>query len=64
MQPSMRTIAAGFIAVLVAGACAAQSDALLAPLPIRDQFLLNNGFFFFVPQRQVCDKAVVRGLYS
>lgn len=25
-------------------------DALLAPLPIRDQFLLNNGFFFFEPE--------------
>lgn len=25
-------------------------DALLAPLPIRDQFLLSQGFFFFVPQ--------------
>ncbi|HMC22428.1 MAG TPA: DUF3187 family protein [Thermoanaerobaculia bacterium] len=47
----MRTIAAVFIAVSVAGACAAQSDALLAPLPIRDQFLLNNSFFFFVPEQ-------------
>jgi len=26
------------------------ADALLAPLPIRDQFLLNNGFFFFQPE--------------
>ena len=25
-------------------------DALLAPLPIRDQFLLSNGFFFFAPE--------------
>ena len=47
----MRTIAAVFIAVLVAGASAAQTDALLAPLPIRDQFLLNNGFFFFIPEQ-------------
>ena len=27
------------------------SDALRAPLPIRDQFLLSNGFFFFEPER-------------
>ena len=26
-------------------------DDLRAPLPIRDQFLLSNGFFFFEPQR-------------
>lgn len=26
-------------------------DALLAPLPIRDQFLLNSGFLFFTPER-------------
>lgn len=25
-------------------------DSLLAPLPIRDQFLLSNGFFFFSPE--------------
>ncbi|HEY8130308.1 MAG TPA: DUF3187 family protein [Thermoanaerobaculia bacterium] len=58
----MRTIAALFIAVLAAGACAAQSDALLAPLPVRDQFLLNNSFFFFVPEQAAvlpCDRTVV-----
>jgi hypothetical protein len=26
-------------------------DALLAPLPIRDQFLLNNGFYFVEPEQ-------------
>ena len=25
-------------------------DALLSPLPVRDQYLLNNGFFFFEPE--------------
>lgn len=27
-----------------------ERDVLLQPLPIRDQFLLNNGFFFFEPE--------------
>ena len=27
-----------------------ERDLLLQPLPIRDQFLLNNGFFFFEPE--------------
>ena len=31
------------------------AQELLAPLPIRDQFLLNNGFFFFAPE----DAAVI-----
>jgi hypothetical protein len=26
------------------------ADALLSPLPVRDQYLLNNGFFFFEPE--------------
>src|SRR5260370_6516294 len=26
------------------------SDLLTRPLPIRDQFLLDNGFYFFVPE--------------
>lgn len=26
------------------------ADALLGPLPVRDQYLLNNGFFFFEPE--------------
>ncbi|HEY6843346.1 MAG TPA: DUF3187 family protein, partial [Thermoanaerobaculia bacterium] len=38
------------IALLLALAAAANAQDLLAPLPIRDQFLLNNGFFFFEPQ--------------
>src|SRR2546430_8483212 len=25
-------------------------ESLLAPLPVRDQFLLGNGFFFFEPE--------------
>lgn len=31
-------------------ALAQENDALLAPLPVRDQYLLNNGFFFFEPE--------------
>src|ERR1700757_2538837 len=27
-----------------------EREALLAPLPVRDQFLLSNGFFFFTPE--------------
>ncbi len=27
------------------------ADAVLGPLPVRDQYLLNNGFFFFEPER-------------
>jgi hypothetical protein len=27
-----------------------QADALLGPLPVRDLYLLNNGFFFFEPE--------------
>lgn len=26
------------------------ADAVLGPLPVRDQYLLNNGFFFFEPE--------------
>jgi len=40
--------------LLVSGVARSQEvesrDGLLDPLPIRDQFLLNNGFFFFEPQ--------------
>ena len=28
----------------------AERDALLDPIPVRDQFLLSNGFFFFEPE--------------
>jgi hypothetical protein len=42
------------LAVVGSGQLLAQDgvsrDALLAPLPIRDQFLLSNGFFFFEPE--------------
>jgi hypothetical protein len=31
-------------------ALAQERDALLGPLPVRDQYLLNNGFFFFEPE--------------
>ena len=31
-------------------AFAQETDALLSPLPVRDQYLLNNGFFFFEPE--------------
>jgi hypothetical protein len=41
------------LALLVCGSLRAQGngDDLRAPLPIRDQFLLSNGFFFFEPER-------------
>jgi hypothetical protein len=50
MSPSLlrrAAVAAALFAALAAGA-RAQSE-LLDPLPVRDQFLLNNGFFFFEP---------------
>src|SRR5712691_8280358 len=46
-----RVLFAAAVAIAVASEVIAQSDGLLAPLPIRDQFLLNNGFFFFVPEQ-------------
>jgi hypothetical protein len=41
------------VLLLVCGSLRAQEngDDLRAPLPIRDQFLLSNGFFFFEPER-------------
>lgn len=41
------------VLLLVCGSVRAQGngDDLRAPLPIRDQFLLSNGFFFFEPER-------------
>jgi uncharacterized protein DUF3187 len=50
MQRFASTVA---IALLACGSLRAQGngDALRAPLPIRDQFLLSNGFFFFEPER-------------
>src|SRR5438105_1431905 len=50
IHPSeMRSI---ILAMLIAVPALAQSasDDLLAPLPIRDAFLLSNGFFFFTPE--------------
>ena len=46
-------MAAVFIAAMTRLLCAQSNgaDALLGPLPIRDQFLLNNGFFFFIPEQ-------------
>jgi hypothetical protein len=38
-------------ALFLAVAAAANGQDLLAPLPIRDQFLLSNGFFFFEPEQ-------------
>jgi hypothetical protein len=38
-------------ALLIALPAFAQvNESLLAPLPVRDQYLLNNGFFFFEPE--------------
>jgi hypothetical protein len=41
-----------FAAMAVTGGAqeVADRDLLTRPLPIRDQFLLNNGFYFFVPE--------------
>jgi len=54
-DPAMRgsrIINAVFVMALSSSAFAQlDHDALLAPLPIRDQFLLNNGFFFFEPEQ-------------
>jgi hypothetical protein len=38
------------LALLLGFSAAAHAQDLLAPLPIRDQFLLSNGFFFFEPE--------------
>ena len=44
-----RAVAVAAFCAVVAPAVRAQ-NALLDPLPVRDQFLLNNGFFFFEPE--------------
>ena len=48
-----RWIALAAIVVLASTVSAQEYDlreTLLSPLPVRDQFLLSNGFFFFTPQ--------------
>jgi hypothetical protein len=55
MTNSLRTaIAAVSLIVIVALPTFAQehdvADAVLGPLPVRDLYLLNNGFFFFEPE--------------
>jgi hypothetical protein len=53
MSRSFRFAFAFLLGTLFAGAAAAQEeirDALLDPLPIRDQFLLGNGFYSFEPE--------------
>src|SRR6266487_1919927 len=48
----MQRLASTFAVLLLAcGSLRAQESELRAPLPIRDQFLLSNGFFFFTPER-------------
>jgi hypothetical protein len=51
----MHRLIAVAVSVMIASLAVAQPadvrDALLSPLPIRDQFLLSNGFFFFTPER-------------
>jgi hypothetical protein len=48
------TVLAFSVAIALALPAAAQehdlADALLGPLPVRDQYLLNNGYFFFEPE--------------
>ena len=50
----LTAIAVLSVTALLALPAAAQqrdlADALLGPLPVRDQYLLNNGFFFFEPE--------------
>ena len=49
----IRHLAALLIVALALSAAAQErdpADALLGPLPVRDQYLLNNGFFFFEPE--------------
>jgi hypothetical protein len=38
------------LALPASGQESEQADALLGPLPVRDLYLLNNGFFFFSPE--------------
>lgn len=38
------------LALPAAGQESDQAASLLGPLPVRDQYLLNNGFFFFEPE--------------
>jgi len=47
-----RSVATVILLLLVCAPLRAQEikDALLAPFPIRDQFLLSSGFFFFEPE--------------
>src|SRR5260370_36568380 len=49
----MQWFASFAVLLLVCGSVQAQvnGDDLRAPLPIRDQFLLSNGFFFFEPEQ-------------
>jgi hypothetical protein len=49
----MQRLASFAVLLLVCGSVQAQvnGDELRAPLPIRDQFLLSNGFFFFEPEQ-------------
>lgn len=53
-MPLGRALSVVIVLLGVAGGALAQEadvrEALLTPLPVRDQFLLNNGFFFFEPE--------------
>jgi hypothetical protein len=47
----LRCLLTLFVLLMIAmPAIAQEGDALLGPLPVRDQYLLNNGFFFFEPE--------------
>lgn len=52
---AMRRLLATFAVFAATAAASAQQidwrDTLLGPLPVRDQFLLSNGFFFFAPEQ-------------
>src|SRR5437763_12906736 len=47
----MRRLIVVFILAFTGRLLAQSGDTLLAPLPIRDQFLLSNGFLFFEPEQ-------------
>lgn len=45
-----RRLAIVILAAAASQAAAQQRDVLLEPMAIRDQFLLSNGFYFFIPE--------------
>ena len=50
MKPLAAFVASLFVATALVAQDASLRDGLLAPFPIRDQFLLSNGFLSFAPE--------------